>query len=150
MQEKMPEKMSPQQIAEHVAQKMRAIDKTTELLGMTIDSIGPGQATLSMAVTAAMVNGLGTCHGGYTFMLADSALGFACNSLGPRAAAQHCAINYLSPVRLGDHLTATAILRTKRGRTGIYDISVVRRSSAGDDVVAEFRGQTRDIEGSWI
>jgi acyl-CoA thioesterase len=150
MPEMIPEKMSPQQIADHVARKMRAIDKTTELLGMTIDSIGPGQATLSMTVTAAMVNGLGTCHGGYTYMLADSALGFACNSLGPRAAAQHCGISYLSPVRLGDRLTATAVLRTKRGRTGVYDISVVRRASTGDDVVAEFRGQTRDIEGSWI
>jgi acyl-CoA thioesterase len=150
MPEKMLEKMNPQQIAERVAQKMRAIDKTTELLGRTIDSIGPGQATLSMPVTAAMVNGLGTCHGGYTFMLADSALGFACNSLGPRAAAQQCGISYLSPVRLGDRLTAKAVLRTKRGRTGIYDISVMRRASTGDDVVAEFRGQTRDIEGSWV
>ncbi len=146
----MPEKLNPQQIAERVVQEMRAIDKATELLGMTIDSIGPGRASLSMPVTEAMVNGMGTCHGGYIFMLADSALGFACNSLGSRAVGQHCTITYLAPVGLGDQLTAVAALRSKRGRTGIYDISVQRRSPAGDDIVAEFRGQTRDVEGSWI
>ena len=142
--------MTPQQIAELVLQKMRAIDKATELLGMAIESIGPGRSQLSMPITAAMVNGLGTCHGGYVFMLADSALGFACNSLGNRAAAQHCAISYLTPCRLDDRLVATAALRIKRGRTGIYDISIARRTPAGDEIVAEFRGQARDVDGSWL
>jgi acyl-CoA thioesterase len=142
--------MTPQQIAEFVAQQMRVADKATEMLGMTIDGIGPGRSILSMAITESMLNGLGLCHGGYIFMLADSALGFASNSLGARAAAQQCAITYLNPGRLGDRLTATASLRTKKGRTGIFDISVVRQTPSGDEIVAEFRGQTRDIEGSWI
>jgi len=142
--------LSPQQIAELVTRTMRASDTATEMLGMEIESVGPGRSRLSMSITAAMVNGLGTCHGGYIFMLADSALGFACNSLGLKAAAQTCTVTYLRPGQLGDRMTATAELRRKQGRTGIYDVAVTRRTSHGDEVVAEFRGQTRDLGGSWV
>ena len=55
-------------------------DKASRSFGMTLDSVGPGVAVLSMAIRADMVNGHGTCHGGFIFMLADSAFGFACSS----------------------------------------------------------------------
>ena len=41
----------------------------------------------------------------------------------------------------GQELTATARLRSKRGRSGIYDVEV--RSETG--VVAEFRGHSRRV-----
>ena len=85
---------------------MWAQDKASRALGMAIAAIAPGAATLTMPVTETMVNGHGLCHGGYIFTLADSAFAFACNSYNQRAVAQHCAITFLAPGRLGDLLTA--------------------------------------------
>jgi acyl-CoA thioesterase len=106
---------------------------------------GPGTATLAMTVTEAMVNGHGICHGGYIFTLADSAFAFACNAYDERTVAQHCAITFLKPGRLGDRLTARAVERVRAGRSGIYDISV---TDAAGTPLAEFRGHSRSIGGA--
>jgi acyl-CoA thioesterase len=50
-------------------------------------------------------------------------------------------ISFLTAVREGDVLTATAAERASYGRSGIYDVTVRR----GDDVVAEFRGHSRIV-----
>jgi acyl-CoA thioesterase len=34
----------------------------------------------------------------------------------------------------------------REGRSGIYDVRVTR----GDEVVAEFRGHSRQVPGSWV
>ena len=54
-----------------------------------------------------MVNGHGTCHGGYMFALADTAFAYACNSYDQRAVAQHCSISFLRPAQIGMRLIAT-------------------------------------------
>ena len=131
-------------IAEASAQAMWAEDKASRALGMKIEKIGPGFAVLSMSVGADMVNGHGSCHGGYIFTLADSAFAFACNSHNQRHVAQHCQISYLSPGRLGMRLTAEARERHRGERSGIYDVTV--KSETGD-VIAEFRGHSRSIPG---
>ena len=122
-------------------------DAASQALGMKIGAIGPGTATLSMTVTKTMVNGHGLCHGGYIFTLADSAFAFACNTYDRRTVAQHCAITYLRPGRLGDLLSARAAERARGGRSGIYDITVSRGDGA---VIAEFRGHSRAIEGALL
>ena len=43
--------------------------------------------------------------------------------------------------RLGDELVATATMRTRYGRNGIYDVTVQR----GDEIIAEFRGRSRAV-----
>jgi acyl-CoA thioesterase len=53
-------------------------------------------------------------------------------------------IVFLSSARVGDELTATARERTRTGRNGIYDVTVTR----GDEVIAEFRGQSRELDRS--
>ena len=131
-------------IAEASAQAMWAEDKASRALGMKIEKIGPGFAVLSMSVGADMVNGHGSCHGGYIFTLADSAFAFACNSHNQRHVAQHCQISYLSPGRLGMRLTAEARERHRGERSGIYDVTV--KSETGD-VIAKFRGHSRSIPG---
>jgi acyl-CoA thioesterase len=60
--------------------------------------------------------------------------------------AQHCAITFIKPGRLGDRLVASAHELSRTGRSGIYDVQV----SAGDEVVAEFRGHSRTIGGTWL
>jgi acyl-CoA thioesterase len=89
-----------------------------------------------------MVNGLGVCHGGFIFTLADSAMAFASNSYNERALAQLGSVTFLRPGRLGETLTAVAEERARAGRTGVYD---VRISGSDGGVVAEFRGHTRMI-----
>lgn len=139
--------MTPQDLAWASARAMWADDQASRRLGMTLDHIAPGQATLSMTVTDAMANGHGTCHGGYIFTLADSAFAFACNSRNQVAVAQHCSITFLIPGRIGDRLTATATETAHRGRSGIYDVRVIN----GDgNHVAEFRGHSRTVTGTHL
>lgn len=139
--------MTPQEIAEASAQAMWNDDSASQRLGMTLDHIAPGQATLSMAITDAMSNGHGNCHGGYIFTLADSAFAFACNSHNQMAVAQHCSITYLIPGRIGDRLTATATEVSRRGRSGIYDIRITNQDGQH---VAEFRGHSRTVKGTHL
>lgn len=135
----------PQALAEACASAMWADDRASRGLGMALVAVGPGTATVAMTITEAMVNGHGTCHGGYIFTLADSAFAFACNAYDERTVAQHCSISFLRPARLGDRLTARAVERTRAGRSGIYDIAV---SDAGGVLLAEFRGHSRSIGGA--
>lgn len=122
-------------------------DKASQGLGMEILEVGPGNAKLVMPVTERMLNGHGTCHGGFIFSLADSAFAFACNSHGQPAVAQHCSVTYITPGRLGMRLIADARERQRGERSGIYDITV--RDEAGN-VIAEFRGHSRTLPGSLI
>jgi acyl-CoA thioesterase len=114
---------------------------------MTLERIAPGSAVLSMPVSEAMLNGRGTCHGGFIFTLADSALAFACNSRNARAVAAHCSITFLRPSQYGDRLIATAEERATAGRSGVYDVRVTTQDGT---VVAEFRGHSRLTGGTLI
>lgn len=133
-------------IARDSADAMWAGDLASAGLGMRLVDVGPGYATMSLEITEAMTNGHGIAHGGFIFTLADSAFAFACNSRGPKAVAQHGAITFLRPGRLGERLVATAHEVALTGRSGLYDVTV----SAGDETVAEFRGQSRLVGGSWV
>lgn len=136
----------PDEIARIAADAMWANDTASAGLGMRLDDVGPGYAIMSMEVTAAMTNGHDTAHGGFIFTLADSAFAFACNSHGDRAVAQHCSITFIRPGKRGDRLVASAHEVSRSGRSGIYDVQV----SNGEEVVAEFRGHSRTIGGSWV
>ncbi len=131
--------MTPQVLAQACADRMWAGDAASRGLGMALDRVAPGAARLSMTVTAAMLNGHGTCHGGFIFTLADSAFAFACNTDGVASVAGHCTVSFLRPARMGDRLVADAAERHKEGRSGIYDVRV----TCGEATVAEFRGHSR-------
>ena len=137
----------PQALAEACAESMWAEDQASQGLGMALEAVAPGRATVAMTVTAAMVNGHGSCHGGFIFALADSAFAFACNSRNARAVAAQCGVTYLRPGRLGERLVATAEERAVVGRSGIYDVSVRDRQG---EVVAEFRGHSRSVGQSFF
>jgi acyl-CoA thioesterase len=135
------------EVARLSAEAMWADDKATRALGMEIVDVAPGSARLAMTVSEHMVNGHGTCHGGFIFALADSAFAFACNSHGQRAVAQHCTVTYVAPGRLGMRLVADARERHRTDRSGIYDVTV---TDDGGDVIAEFRGHSRSIPGTFV
>ena len=136
-----------QRIAEAAAAAMWRDDKASQALGMALAAIGPGAATVTMTVRESMVNGHGICHGGYIFLLADSAFAFACNAYNFRCVAQHCAVTFVQAGKLGDQLSARAVEVQRAGRSGIYDITVTR---GGGEVIAEFRGHSRQIKGELV
>ncbi len=129
--------------AERSAAAMWATDAASQGLGMVLEDVGPGLARMSMTVEPRMLNGLGSCHGGFIFALADSTFAFACNSRNQRAVAQSCSITYLHPAQLGERLVATAQELAAAGRSALYDVRV----QSSERVVAEFRGQSRLIGG---
>lgn len=136
--------MSDADLAQAVGEAMYARDRASQALGMTLDAIGPGTATMTMRVRADMCNGHGTCHGGLIFTLADSTFAFACNSWNINAVAQGCTIDFLAAAREGDVLTATGHMRQQGQRTGVYDITVTNQ---GDETVAVFRGRSYRLKG---
>lgn len=138
--------LSPENIARACADAMWAEDDASKALGMEIVEVGPGFATLAMTVRPDMVNGQRIAHGGFIFTLADSAFAFACNSHNDRVVAAQGQITFIKPGKLGDRLVAEAREVTRGGRSGIYDVRV----TAGEIVIAEFRGHSRVIPGTWL
>jgi acyl-CoA thioesterase len=138
--------LSPDDLARACAAAMWKEDDASKGLGMEILQIRPGEAVLTMTVGPHMVNGHGIAHGGFIFLLADSAFAFACNSHNQRAVAAQCNISFIRPGRLGDRLIATAREISRSGRSGIYDVRV----TVDDTAIAELRGHSRTIGGAWV
>jgi acyl-CoA thioesterase len=134
----------PQALAELAGKTMYERDPASQALGMRLDEIRPGYARMSMPVRADMLNGHRTCHGGYIFMLADSAFAFACNSHNFNTVGAGCSIDYLAPGREGDLLTAEAVEQALIGKTGVYDIAVTNQEG---QTIALFRGKSHRVSG---
>ena len=130
-----------------VALAMWVNDAASQSLGMELLEVRPGYAKLRMPVRAELLNGLGSCHGGYMFLLADSAFAFACNSHNQRAVAGGAQIEFLAPPMLGDVLIAEAVELHLGGRTGFYDVSVTDQNGRR---VAVFRGRSASIRGEHL
>jgi acyl-CoA thioesterase len=133
-----------QALAELAGKTMYDRDPASQALGMQLAEIRPGYARMTMPVRADMLNGHQTCHGGYIFMLADSAFAFACNSHNHNTVGAGCSIDYLAPGREGDLLTAEAVEQALAGKTGVYDIKV---SNQEGRTIALFRGKSHRVAG---
>ncbi len=132
---------NPLELARRAVATMYADDQASQSLGIVIEDVAPGQATARMRVAAAMVNGHAIAHGGYIFLLADTAFAFACNTYGPTVASA-AEIVFVQPAKEREELVAEAKERVRFGQSGIYDVTV--RNGTGE-VVAEFRGHSRRI-----
>ncbi|UUZ46968.1 hydroxyphenylacetyl-CoA thioesterase PaaI [Massilia sp. B-10] len=119
-------------------------DSASQALGMLLAEIRPGFARMTMPVRQDMLNGHQTCHGGFIFMLADSAFAFACNSHNQNTVGAGCTIDYLAPGRLGDLLTAEAVEQALSGKTGVYDVKVTNQEGR---TVALLRGKSHRVSG---
>jgi acyl-CoA thioesterase len=133
--------------ADNAAHSMFEADSASKGLGIELVEAADGRAVARMRVTSSMINGHDMAHGGYVFLLADTAFACACNSFGPVTVAAGAEISFVASAALDDVLVATAELRTGYGRNGIYDVTVRRATPDGgeDAVVAEFRGRSRTI-----
>jgi phenylacetic acid degradation protein PaaD len=138
-----PSDLLAQEVAARGAAEMWAGDRASQALGIEVTEVVPGRARARMTIAPSMVNGHSIAHGGYVFLLADTAFAFACNTYGEITVARSADITFLAPAREGDRLVADAVQRHRAGRNGIYDVTV-RRDGSGE-VVAEFRGHSREL-----
>jgi acyl-CoA thioesterase len=132
------------QLADAVRAGMLERDRATRALGMAVTAVGPGSATVEMAVRDDMLNGFDVCHGGLITSLADSAFAFACNSHNVLTLASSLSIDLLAPARGGDVLTACAVEVSLAGRIGVYDVVV---SNQRGERIAVMRGRAYRKKG---
>lgn len=128
---------------EEIGAKMYENDRAAQWLGIRLDNIQEGSASMSMSVTGDMLNGHSICHGGMIFAFADTAFAYACNSRNVKTVALSCVINFLLPAKEGDILIAEANEVALKGKTGIYDIVIKRQSG---EVIAQFRGTSYSLK----
>jgi len=126
-------------LARACAEALFERDPASRALGMAITRIAASEVEVAMTVRDDMVNGHGTCHGGFIFSLADSAFAFVCNARNRVNVALSCAIDYLRPAREGDRLRAVAVEVQRTGRTGLTEIWVYDQH---DEKIARFRGRS--------
>ncbi|MCC4796739.1 phenylacetic acid degradation protein PaaD [Enterovibrio norvegicus] len=129
--------MNANKLAQVCANEMFTHDTVSREMGMSIEHMSYRESDVSMRVTANMLNGHKTCHGGMIFSLADSAFAFACNSENEAAVASACSIDFLRPARENDVLTAHAAAMHQGRRTGVYIVNIVNQKQ---ELVAIFKG----------
>lgn len=112
-------------------------DRFMTSLGAELVKAGAGYAAVRARVRPEHLNFNGTCHGGFTFSLADMAFGLASNSHGVLAAGIDAHVAYLTAAVEGDILTATAREISRGRRVGIYGVDVARQDGG---LVARFTG----------
>ena len=139
--------LSPEDLARACADAMWKEDDASNGLGMEIVEVGPGRATLTMTVRPDMVNGQRIAHGGFIFTLADSAFAFACNSHNDRRRSRRKATSPSSS--RASSATCSSRMRA-RFRAAAAPGSTTCASPRAMTVIAEFRGHSRAIPGTWL
>lgn len=122
---------------------MYAADRVAHAMGMAVSEVEPGRATVTMTVTEDMTNGLGVCHGGLVFTLADTAMAFASNAGEQRAFSTSASIEWIRSAVAGDELRATCRTVVTHRRNAIHDVVV---TGATGEPIALVRGHTLVVE----
>ncbi len=139
--------MTPEEIAQACGRIMYAEDTSSQHMGIELLEVRPGYARLTLTVRRELTNGHGICHGGYIFLLADTAFAYSCNSRNERAVAAGASIEFLAPAHEGDVLTAEGVEQHRSGRSGIYDMRVTDQTGK---LIAVFRGKSATIRGHFL
>ncbi|MGY1688831.1 PaaI family thioesterase [Geodermatophilus sp. SYSU D01105] len=99
-----------------------AADPLAGHLGIELEQVRPGYARASMTVRPALLNAVGTAHGGATMALLDVVHAAVSNSHGTVAVAQDVHTEFLAPGRPGDRLVAEGTEVHRSSRTAVYRI----------------------------
>lgn len=121
-----------------------ASDEAILQLGVTVDRVGVGSVELAFTPGSDKGNGHGIVHGGYLFLLADTAFAYAFASRGSNGVTVNASIDFLAPARVGTRLTARASEFHRDGGTGIYDVLIADEDGR---TIAVFRGHGRVPRG---
>lgn len=131
---------------EAITELMMKSDRFSKWLGLEVEECGTGYCRLHYRITADMINGFHTVHGGILFSAADSAFAFACNSHGLLSVALDVSITFTRPSRIGDLLTVEARELHLGSKTGLYE---VRTTNAEGELVAFFKGTSYRTSKVW-
>ena len=104
-----------------------ATDRATTTAGVRVVSETADELVLSLTVTPEHTNGVGVCHGGIIFLLADSASGIWANTAaaGSSWVTTDSQIRFVASARPGDVLEARCRLRWSSGTsTAQYETRV--------------------------
>lgn len=130
-----------QRMANASSEEIFTNDAAAQRDGIRITRFADGAADGEMTVTAEMVNGYETCHGGQIFLFADTVFACAVNSRQVSVAAK-ADIVFVQPAFLGDVLRAEAREQVRFGRNSVYDVTVTRGDGA---IIALFRAHGRAL-----
>ena len=106
--------------------RLAAADPFLRWLGVTCIEAAAGTATVTITLAAHHINFNGTCHGGVTFALADTAFGLAANSYGRVAAGIDAHMTYQQAAYVGDTLTARSVEVSRSKKLAVYRVDVTR------------------------
>lgn len=136
-----------QALAEQVGAHMFKVSPVLHHWGVELTDIAPGAATMTMTVREDMANLHRQCHGGVLFTLADGCAGFASNSYNERTVAASCDIRFLKSAEIGDVVTAVTTEIWKKGRSGLYDVTMTNQNG---ETLAIMRAHSRKTRGTHI
>jgi len=137
--------MTPKERAVRCTEILWKTDHASRWVGMQVAEVDEGFACVYLVIEEHHCNGMGNCHGGVSYSLADSAFAFASNSRNQLTVAHHNSITYLAPIKKGDVIKATAKELSLVGRSGLYDVEL---SNQHNVIVAQFRGGSRTVKGN--
>lgn len=121
--------MTGDELARAVAERLLAADaKVNALLGLELVSIAPGRAECRLTVREELVNSHEFCHGGILFALADTALAYASCSTNRTGVTQAASITFTRPAKLGDVVTAAAVVETDGRRATSATVRLLNQS----------------------
>jgi len=100
-------------------------------------------AVLCVTIDGSLINGLGVCHGGVLFLLADTALAYAARMRGGMHASTWGTVSYLRPARLGDTIFAYTRLIESSSKRAHFDVDLF--TDQGEHI-AIFRGQSVRVD----
>lgn len=124
---------TPQEILELMWEN----DKFSQWLGLENIEVAAGFCKFQYTITAVMMNGFGTVHGGVLFAAADSALAFASNSHDNLSVALEVSISYTKAAKIDDRLTVIAKEIYQGNRTAVYDIKTYNQHG---ELLCVFKG----------
>lgn len=125
--------------------RQSAADPTFNALGMTIESVIEGRVTVALEVRDDMLNAAQVAHGGWIFLLADTAFGFAAGTIMPGAVTAEADIRFHRPAMPASRLTAEAVVAERTRSTALIDVAI---SDEKGHRLASFRGTARAPRGS--
>jgi acyl-CoA thioesterase len=138
--------MADKQKAEKIVGAMYDNDAFSQWMGIKRIHVEEGACTLEMKIRDEMTNGFKLAHGGIIFSFADSALAFACNSLGRHAVSIEASISNLKSVFAGDVITAKAKQLHSTHKVGFYQIDIFNQN---EELVGSFKGTVYRSSKEW-
>lgn len=117
--------------------RIKKLSPFAELIGIKIDRLEENYCRLKLLLEEKCINYNGGIHGGVIATLSDTCMGVALRTVSLKPLTAELTVNYLSPPRVGDELTAEGWI-IHRGKTIILTECIIKSDHGLD--IAKGRG----------